>query len=552
MIQLEGSRITIKTKTQNAVLEEGALVSLKARGGEEYISAVDLGKPVLDILYRNGENVRIARSDHCQVRACRLSDHCAALYLHGLEGDGVLTISEDIRTGDICIEPEVIAARKGVRAVRYTISGMNSSLRVVAPFFQGVDMEINDSFIAKRRWIWPHMWEAGLTIFHDGDTGFWVHCEDTEFRSKAVYFEGDRSVTYDTEAWGPVDDSQSAGGLVWRINVFRGGWQTPAARYREWMWKAFNLSKEESLRPDWLKDLKLAVGWCPTNKALLDAIAKRVDPQSVLLHLPFWRSAKYDQCYPDYMPSREFIEFTAYAKQLGFRSMPHANAIDMDPSMPEYRLVCDFKYRDIETERFLGWSLIGMPETNKALAENRDHNVMVKVHPGLAMWRMKLAENLEKALTMLSNMPDALFLDVTLCIYNLANSLVDNTTAMRGMQRLIEQVSLIHGGIPVGGEGLNEVIFRRLSIAQVHLFDYNPSMENMLRLGNCDINAFLFGRLTRTFGYNNLAGKSEYELAFAEAYRQRGIIPTLIVETPEEIDHPNEWVDRILREAADA
>lgn len=548
MIKVNENVIQVSTITLDATLKSGVLVSLRDKSGREYLQAQAEESPALEILYRGKETVSVTKTKQGTISCYALSDTCAEIRYDALEGNGVLTITEDEATGDLCIEPEVTSARRGVLAARYSIAGISKELRMMAPFYQGIDMDPNDELLVERKWIWPHMWEAGLVIFHDGNEGFWVHCEDNEYRSKALYVAGDNTVAFDTEAWGPVDQSLSAGGIVWRINVFQGGWKVPAARYRDWLWTAYNLSKEEKKRFDWTKDIRLALSWCPTDKALIDDLAKKVDPKTVLLHLPWWRDKIYDQCYPDFTPSVAFKEFLKYAKKLGFRCMPHANSIDMDPSMPEYRYVSDFKYRDIENEAFMGWSLIGMPASNKSLVENRDHNVMVKIHPGLAMWRSLVAENIDKALSQLEYNTDGIFLDVTLCMYNLANSLVDNTTTMQGMQRLIEHVGQIHGGMAVGGEGLNEITMQKLSIGQVHLFDYNLNGEPLERTGKCDLNAFLFGRLCRTIGYSGLSGKNSDEMIRARVHEEHGTIPTIVIGSPDEILNPNPEIARILKQ----
>ena len=72
--------------------------------------------------------------------------------------------------------------------------------------------------------------------------------------------------------------------------------------------------------------------------------------------------------------------------------------------------------------------------------ENRDKNVMIKVHPGLSMWRSILGENIAKAGTDLKL--DSVFIDVTLVTQNLHNCLVESMTSTEGMKKLIEHIRL--------------------------------------------------------------------------------------------------------------
>jgi hypothetical protein len=98
---------------------------------------------------------------------------------------------------------------------------------------------------------------------------------------------------------------------------------------RDWFWKAYRLDEAAKLRPDWVSELKLAVSWCPTNLELLDALARKVDPRKVFLHLPHWRPFKYDQDYPTFIPNQEGRAFLRKAGELGFHTAPHTNTCQM-------------------------------------------------------------------------------------------------------------------------------------------------------------------------------------------------------------------------------
>ena len=551
MIRVNGTVVTVSTKTLEASLENGALVSLKNKAGREFLEAGAARSPVLELVYRGNEKRPVARSPYTAVSCRKLCDSCAEIVFDAPDGGGVLTLTEDEETGDLCVEPEVTSARHGVLAARYTLSGIAGGLRMVAPFYQGVDMEPDDPLLVNRRWPWPHSWEAGLCIFYGGGAGFWVHCRDTQYRAKSLYVNEKRSVSFDAEAWGPIDRSLSAGGIQWRINVFSGDWRVPAAVYRDWLWQAYGLEKEESRRPAWQKDIRLAISWAPVDEAVLKALAKKVDPNAVLIHVPHWRDKQYDQCYPDFTPTPEFLSYLRCAKALGYHVMPHANSIDMDPTMPEYRHVEDFKYRELETGALMGWSLTGMPNSNKALLENRERNVMVKVHPGLARWRAILAENIDRALALLEDNTDAIFTDVTLCTFNLENCLVDNTTAMQGMNLLIDHISRLRGGVAVGGEGLNELTMQKLSFAQVHPFGHGLKGGELARTGGNDLNDFLFGRLCRAFAYCGLTGEDGDNVMMARIFTEHGAIPTPSLNCAGDVERPTPAVAEALRRAAE-
>lgn len=230
--------------------------------------------------------------------------------------------------------------------------------------------------------------------------------------------------------------------------------------------------------------------------------------------------------------------------------MPHFNSIDMDPSHPAYTLIRDFQYRSIETKQLLGWSwvdgkVLGVPESNESRMHNRDKNVMIKVHPGLSMWRSILGENINRASSDLDL--DCVFIDVTLVTQNLHNCLVESMTSTEGMKRLIRHVSSLNKGLVVGGEGLNEITMQGLSFGQGHLFNsWQDSIDGLERTGGCNLNQLLFGKLCRTIGYTGLSGRDKNEELRMQIHQEHGSIPTITIDSANEISNPNSAVKRLI------
>jgi hypothetical protein len=559
MISVKGSRIEIETKTLTAVMDKGFITSLKSRAtGEEFIRDFDANQgPALELLYRGGETVPLDESKFGSIACRQLSRDQAEVIFHHWDGDGVLAVSADPETGDLLVTPSAYSSRPGVRACRWRLQGLRQDLELVAPFFQGVKLKLDDPLITGSRWNWPINWEAALAILQGPGGGLWVQAQDDRYRYKAlnVGAGSDAHVLgLDTEAYGPVDGNLSAGGLCWRANVYQGGWQAPAARYRDWLWRAYGLEAEEQRRKEWIRQITLAISWCPGDPAVLDALAARVDPRRVLLHFPNWRTDPYDENYPTYVASESGRAFIAKAQQMGFHIMPHCNSVDMDPTHPVYSQVRDFQYRDIETGRLAGWSwhegrVIGVPESNAARSEHRDKKVMVKIHPGLSMWRAILGESILKAARDLSL--ESVFIDVTLCSWNLHNCLVEDMTPTEGMKRLIAHVGALGDGLVVGGEGLNEITMQGLSFAQAHLFrSWHGTDEGLARTGGCALNDFLFGKLCRTIGYSGLSGATEAERLRMRIHEEHNTIPTLTISSARAIAEPNAAVEAALRKAS--
>jgi len=554
-VRVEEHKITIQTPTQSAVIEKGFLTSLKNRKtGEEFIEGVAVDKAAaLHLIYRGGETIAIDESKFGNVTTRQISPLRAEIVFHSWDGDGVILVCAEPESGDILVEPSAYSSRPGVLACRWNMPGVRPDLELVAPFFQGIKLKLDDPLIANTHWEWPLYWEAGLAILQSGKGGFWIHTRDNRYRYKALQVGSaaqKNHLGFDAQAYGPIDDNLSAGGLVWRINVFDGDWNVPAEQYRRWLWDAYNLKTEEENRRAWTKEVKFAVSWCPGEESILDAISKKVDPKNCLIHYPNWRTDPYDENYPNYVPSEKARAFVKKGMDMGFRMMPHFNSVDMDPSHPAYAYLRDFQYRGIERKDLRGWSWyqgrgLGVPESNASRLNNRDKKVMVKVHPGLSMWRSILGQNILQAARELDL--DTVFIDVTLVSHNLHNCFVEATTPTEGMKKIISHVASLGDGLVVGGEGLNEITMQGLSFAQAHLFkSWQSSIEGLERTGGCNLNDVLFGKLCRTFGYSSLSGRDEDQALRMKMHLEHGAIPTVTIRSAKDIESPNPSVKLML------
>lgn len=568
MIRLKDQTLIVETGTLSAEITRGFLTSLRAKeGGTPHLQPFDTSAgSALQLVYGSGEVVGFGAGKPVQIVSHLLSDHQAEVRFHGWDGDGVIAIGECPQTGALLVEPSGYSSRPGVLACRWNLCGVANYMELVAPFFQGVRLPLNDELIRDSRWAWPFQWEACLAILQGKAGGFWIHAQDTRYRYKALKIgaaEDARCLGFDTETYGPIDGNMATGGLCWRVNVFQGDWQEPARQYRQWFWQAYDLQRRQERRKPWIQDLSLAIGWCDAEPELLDALAAKVDPRKVLIHFSNWRTDAYDENYPSYVASDRARTFIAKGTAMGFHILPHCNSIDMDPTHPVYAGLRDFQYRNVTTKALQGWAWdsekhvsLGVPNSNVALLENRHRKVMVKIHPGLSMWRSILAEAIWKGLV---NLPvDSVFIDVTLCTWNLNNGLVENVSSTEGMKHLIDQVAGIcttgtgKEGLLVGGEGLNEGIAQGLSIGQVHLFrSSGPSVRGLERTGNCALNALLFDGLARTFGYSGLAGKNDDEILRSDLHLSHGAIPTITGPSARDILQPNQYIRRLLERAAD-
>jgi hypothetical protein len=99
----------------------------------------------------------------------------------------------------------------------------------------------------------------------------------------------------------------------------------------------------------------------------------------------------------------------------------------------------------------------------------------------------------------------------------------------------------------VAGEGCNEISMQGLSFAQAHLFkSWQTSIEGLERTGGCNLNQVLFGKLCRIFGYSGLSGKTRDEETRMQIHLEHGGIPTIVIDSVNEITNPNLPVKRMF------
>ena len=561
MFYLSGNILTVETKTQTVTFSNGAVTKIAARDGRIYTQS-NADEAGCSLVWARGETRGL---DTGTIETRLLNEKRAEIIYHSWYGDGVVFITEDDETGDVIVRPAASSGRAGVRGCRFDIRGIEKSLSILIPAFQGVKLAMDDPLLtgenAGATFNWPHSWEMGLIILESAKGGgLFIHCRDDRYKHKqlVVGAKGDPyRIGLVSEANGPVDSNKSAGGIDWRINVFEGGWRTPAAVYKNWYWNAYGLQKEKAKRAPWLSDIRLAYCWSNGDAACLDALARHVDPKKVLIHLSDWRDYNYDQNYPDYMPSASAARFIEYGSGMGFKIAPHANAMEIDPAHAVYPMFSDFQSVNIDDKTVYGWGFdgadwryLGVPWTERAKTapENRRYNIMVKLHTGLSLWHSELYGRLK---AVAENYPvAACFTDVSNCVFNLHNCIVEGRTPAEGVNDMIKMLSEINGCLPIGGEGLNEITAQGLSFAQMHLFNsYHKSIPGLERCGgDCAVNDFVFGELCRTIGYAGLSGKNEDEIMRKRIHDDHNTIPTIIENDPRVLLEPNETIKGIYED----
>jgi hypothetical protein len=543
-VWIEEGRIRVETATLSAVFDRALLVSLVRKSdNKELIRATSQNTQGVFLIYPGAEVVPFGNRSTDRFTPYRINARRAEFRIEGFDGDGVLSIAVDPLTNDLIVELGLSTSRPGVRSCRWLLTGIDPELELVAPFFQGIKLPLEDPLIQNTYWNWPHRWESPLAILQGARGGLWVHAEDTRFLYKSLQVgtsNSPRSLGFDTDAYGPIDNNLSAGGLAWRINVYDGDWKVPAARYKAWLNDAFGLAKLK--RPAWMNDIVFSVVWCPPDVAILDALARRIDPRRVLLHISKFAVFQGYGNFPDFTPSEKGRAFIKKALVMGFHIMPHFPALDIDPVHPAYNAIRDFQYRELENKKLVGWTRIGgegpLPESHADRIRPPAGSSIMRMHAGLSLWRSILAENILKTVEDLG--VDAAFLDVTMNTHNVANCLVENWTPTEGMARLEETIADLGNGLIIGGEGRNELTMQSQAFGQIHLFkSWQVNIPGLERLKPVLLGEFLYGDWCRAFGYTKLSGGTPADDLRLTMQIEQGSVPTITVRSAQEIDEPN-------------
>jgi len=468
--------------------------------------------------------------------------------LHDWECDLSVRVSVDEGSGDILIEPSAWTMQGGIAGVAIKVAGIREDLAVIAPFQQGVRAPMAHPQLQGKEATWPSGWEAGFVVFAGDASGFTVQAWDTDFIFKQVRIgerERPQDATFTTLAYGPLEMNRCVGNLCWRVSAYQGDWETPVRRYRDWYWGASRLEQAAKLRPPWLDEIQLAVSWCPAVPELLDALAERIDPGKVYLHVPRWRPFQYDQDYPTYVPSAEGRAFLGKARAMGYHAAPHTNTCQMSPDHPLFVPARDFCTRDPMSMRWGGWSWLpvegwgafGPPQSYSLMPAHKEWNVLVNVHLAWSPWRRQLTRQVADLIRELEL--DSVFVDVSQHIHNSDNAVLENMTYAQGSLKLIRELAELAPGFCVSGEGRNEISTQYLSVVQFHLVNFahvkaidGEDVSWAIEITE-PVNELLFEGLSRGIGYNY--GRGENRRSMIEATLKQGAIPTLIFQTQDPV-----------------
>ena len=181
------------TATVRAVFEGAILQSLRPADADVEFVQPGTKAAGLDLLYMNGE--LLGTDKHQTVQVVRVSDIAARIEVTGADSTRTLLVVADADTGDIRITADGLSARRGLRAVRWTLP-VHADATFLLPCVNGLRFKASQPHPPTRRFGWPFEWNAQLAILQRGDRSLMVHCEDQAYQFKALQLtrQADRTV----------------------------------------------------------------------------------------------------------------------------------------------------------------------------------------------------------------------------------------------------------------------------------------------------------------------------------------------------------------------
>ena len=115
-IEIREQRLHVETRTLTAVLDKGAITSLKSKiTGEDFVAGRKPdAAPFRQPLYSRGETVADEEIPATAYSMPKTVDSTRReVVFHGWDADGVLAVSVDPESGDLIVEPSAYSSRPG-------------------------------------------------------------------------------------------------------------------------------------------------------------------------------------------------------------------------------------------------------------------------------------------------------------------------------------------------------------------------------------------------------------------------------------------------------
>ncbi len=307
-------------------------------------------------------------------------------------------------------------------------------------------LEWGNYTMSKRPGLSGELWNVPVTVIGSVEqphSVFSIWCEDDEPFYK--FFAGSKDgVTYATYSHTPYAENRKTQSVVWRINVFDGGWTEAAKPFAESMPRR-GFTKT---RAPWAKEISVIVQVSDLADSYLKPLEDLFPPEDrhhVMLYVQAWRKAGFDKNMWDYEPTDGFKSGAPKARADGFHVLAYMNP-----------MICWGDASKIEDPE-----LQAKVKEFKANGELDPINLELlpyAVHLNLALksWR---EYHWSQAANLISKYGiDGIYLDCTYQTLPDGRGNIDGMNAYQGMKEYLDGLRRIKPDLYIGTEKPNELI----------------------------------------------------------------------------------------------
>ncbi len=446
-IAVAGDRLTIRTPNVRVVMRGGEIVELTNRVTGEHVAtgigriapltaALRVGNQATSLRY---DGWRTAHEDDARRQAAQtvLRDGSTTVWLN---------VSVDEQTQDVVIASWGESLDAGLRGLQLGVRNLDLTRgRLLVPTHSGYEHSLATRE-QSRTIAYPREWTAQVLVWQAPEGGVVIYSRDDEsrFKNLGITRRDERlDVALQTEAEAPWSKQTSIPHVEWRINAFKGDWRVPAQGYRALLGHVRPRSAPTEAQL-WVGQIEaVETVTADMGKGELRALAQKRPPARTLLYLPVWGEGQG----PDRKLTDREAALISEAHDLGFYMMLTVR-------------VCHVEADWRGLERLARYRVRGNGATNAEGAQSG----LIPMSPAAGQWRAAVIRGLKEAFT--GAAPDALMLLDASEVWNDDVGRIDGRTPTEGVVTLLREIQKAFPGMVLGSDGMNELIWPEIRIAQ--------------------------------------------------------------------------------------
>lgn len=443
-------------------------------------------------------------------------------------------LAVEVDGDDIVCRVDGGASRPGVISLTWALGGLTlQDNRIIAPSQAGMYYNLTsriDDLDGSMADDYPVHWESQFVFYESSKGGgFSVSARDKAFNFKRMHGSrepGSLVLGFEMFAPGPWPAADTVAPIEWRIHGHSGNWKDAANRHSQWVETVLPTMPSPPSHA-WANEIRGVVTVQTLDPAILDLLAKTLDPKKTLLSMIDWRLAGYDLNYPDYRAHPNAKAFIEQARKLGFRVMLHTNLLGISTTHPAYESMRKYQIRTADSLRPTGWLWDDLPEGSPRR--------FAYISPAAKEFRDLLLTRLAEGVAELE--PDGIHLDAGGGISNDGNGLVDGANTIQGLIQLHREIRERFPNLVLSGESTNEATAPFLRFAQ----------RWTARTPSHPVSTFVFGPRVTFYGFLDQPNPDDAGFAdYVQRYEGQDVLPTPIISSVEDLAPDRVRMQRLL------